>query len=405
MRAIVLSGGGAKGSYEIGVWKALRRLGIDYDIVTGTSVGALNGALMTQKTYLKALFLWYNLSYDDIFEISNDYNKEEILKFYKDNALKGGVDVSNLESTIKKCIKPDKFFKSNINFGLITVKVPSMKHVEITKKDLNRENLDDYLVASASCFPAFKLKKINDEYYIDGGFYDNLPINLAIKLGATEIIAVDLKEVGIKRIVKTNISITYIKPKNKIDSFLKFEKNSARRGIRLGFNDTMKLYKRLDGDKYTFKINNLKYNFNRYKNNYLNNIDNILKKNNKINKIILENVTLKKIYKDNNKLKNTFDKNIEKLGYILDIDDSYIYSIYKYNRLIIDRFNKIDINLKEIEENVEKNKLKVYLNNKVMIKYLYELIKNNEYEEIKKLCLLFPNEFLMSIYIKTIKGE
>lgn len=47
-RAIVLSGGGARGAYQIGVWKALRELNIKYDIITGTSVGALNGALMIQ---------------------------------------------------------------------------------------------------------------------------------------------------------------------------------------------------------------------------------------------------------------------------------------------------------------------------------------------------------------------
>ena len=57
MRAIVLSGGGSKGAYEIGVWKALRKLHIKYDIVTGTSVGALNAALMTQKTYHQGLYL------------------------------------------------------------------------------------------------------------------------------------------------------------------------------------------------------------------------------------------------------------------------------------------------------------------------------------------------------------
>jgi len=38
MKAVVLSGGGAKGAYQIGVWKALRKLNINYDIVTGTSV-------------------------------------------------------------------------------------------------------------------------------------------------------------------------------------------------------------------------------------------------------------------------------------------------------------------------------------------------------------------------------
>ena len=41
---IALAGGGSKGSYQTGVWKALRELGIDYDIVTGTSIGAINGA-------------------------------------------------------------------------------------------------------------------------------------------------------------------------------------------------------------------------------------------------------------------------------------------------------------------------------------------------------------------------
>ena len=56
-RAVVLSGGGAKGAYEIGVWKALRRLSINYDIVCGTSVGALNGVLMVQKDYFKALII------------------------------------------------------------------------------------------------------------------------------------------------------------------------------------------------------------------------------------------------------------------------------------------------------------------------------------------------------------
>ena len=59
-RAIVLSGGGSKGAYQIGVWKALRKLNISYDIVTGTSVGALNSILLVQKSYLKALWLWYN---------------------------------------------------------------------------------------------------------------------------------------------------------------------------------------------------------------------------------------------------------------------------------------------------------------------------------------------------------
>ena len=67
MRAIVLSGGGAKGSYQVGVWKALKRLHLSYSIVTGTSVGALNGALMVQKDYRIAKKLWKTLNLEYLF--------------------------------------------------------------------------------------------------------------------------------------------------------------------------------------------------------------------------------------------------------------------------------------------------------------------------------------------------
>ena len=48
--AIALEGGGAKGGYEIGVWKALKEAGVRIAAVSGTSVGALNGALMVMDT-------------------------------------------------------------------------------------------------------------------------------------------------------------------------------------------------------------------------------------------------------------------------------------------------------------------------------------------------------------------
>lgn len=399
MRAIVLSGGGAKGSYEIGVWKALRHLNINYDIVTGTSVGALNGALMVQKDYLKALFLWYNLKYKDVFEIKENYTEEEIKKFYKDEILKGGIDITNLETTVEKLINKKKFFKSNIKYGLITVRFPSLKHVEMTKENLNEKNLVDYLIASASCFPAFKLKEIDSKLYLDGGFYDNMPINLAVKLGADEVIAVDLDEIGVKRKVKYDVDITYITPKNKIDSFLKFEKNSSRRGIRLGYNDTMKKYKKLDGNKYTFKLNDLEKNFQKYKTKFKNNIDDI-----KINEVILKNITLKKIYDKEEIYYKKFNNIIEKSGYMFLIDDSYIYSIKKFNKALIKKFDKININKKEIEEKLKLNKIKIYLNTANIVKYLYELKREGNHKKLNKLCLLFPNEFLIANYIYIIKG-
>ena len=59
---LVLAGGGAKGAYQIGVWRALQERGIKFDFISGTSIGALNGALIVNQNYQRAIDFWYGLS-------------------------------------------------------------------------------------------------------------------------------------------------------------------------------------------------------------------------------------------------------------------------------------------------------------------------------------------------------
>ena len=54
VRALVLAGGGARGSYQVGVWRALTELGWRPGIITGTSVGSLNGAMFALDLYVKS---------------------------------------------------------------------------------------------------------------------------------------------------------------------------------------------------------------------------------------------------------------------------------------------------------------------------------------------------------------
>ena len=61
-KAVVLSGGGARGAYQAGAWKALRELDYQFDIVTGTSVGALNAAMMASGDFERAIMLWQEIS-------------------------------------------------------------------------------------------------------------------------------------------------------------------------------------------------------------------------------------------------------------------------------------------------------------------------------------------------------
>ena len=65
---LVLSGGGAKGAYQIGAYRALRKLGKNPEIITGTSVGAINGLLIVQGDLYKAVKLWKNMSFSKIYD-------------------------------------------------------------------------------------------------------------------------------------------------------------------------------------------------------------------------------------------------------------------------------------------------------------------------------------------------
>ena len=287
--------------------------------------------------------------------------------------------------------------------GIVTFNMKTLKPKIVKKKDLNENNLCDYLLASASCFPAFKMKTIEEENYIDGGIYDNLPINLAIDLGATEVIAIDLKEVGFKQKVKNkNIPITYIEPRNDIGSFLIFEKNMSRRAMRLGYNDTLKVMNYLDGVKYTFKKNDLEKNYQKYKEQYQQNIKKILTS--KANQTLLDSIlklTIVKRILSPNEMKKEYTNIIENLGEILEIEDSKIYSITKYNKLLKEEFLKVEKD-QTIETFILQNKIKKLLNQKETIKYIYDLLDSKNKKKLYGIILLFPKMFLEAVYLKTI---
>ena len=99
------------------------------------------------------------------------------------------MDIKPLEDNLKRLLNLNKFYKSKINYGLVTVRLPNFKPITLTKREIPKEELKDYIIASATCFPVFKKKKIGESSFIDGGYHDNLPINLAINMGATEVIA------------------------------------------------------------------------------------------------------------------------------------------------------------------------------------------------------------------------
>lgn len=382
MLAIVLSGGGAKGAYQLGVWKALRKLKIKYNIVTGSSIGAINGMMMAQNEFYKCMRLWKNINYEqlyDNFEYIDDAKK--MYKNYFQKILSGGLDTKKIEKLINSNYNPNKLYNSKISFGVLSYNVTNRQAVNSTTKNTRPGILKKYILASATCFPAFKVTKIGSETYVDGGYYDNMPLNLAIDLGADEIIAVDLKAIGLKKRIKTkDVKVTYIKPKKKLEAFFMFEANAARKMINLGFNDTMKVFGKYDGDIYTFKkgtINNLIIN-------YKDKMIDVAQKYDVVN-------IIKKINKD---FTGIIDEALETLEVPLD----KVYNHVTCNNELLKRIDKIeDINIGEFSL----DEIKKVFDKKSIIKYFYTKIKKRD--KINGILLnLFNKEFTTATYLIAI---
>lgn len=407
---LVLSGGGAKGAYEIGVYLALKKLHKKIDIVTGTSIGAINGMFVTQKDLRGALKLWKNISFKTIYDEEEFPAKEDekLSKIYMQYAKgfinEGGLDIYKMKDIFDKYFKPHKFFSSNIDYGLVTYNFSKNKPVLKTKKDLTKDNIKDYILASASCYPAFKPYLIDNEMFIDGGYYDNLPINLAIDLGATEIIAVDLRAIGFKKNVKDKtVDITYIAPRNKIGSFLVFDKNQAKKSIKFGYNDTMKLFNILDGNKFTFKKYNLIKNYNKYIDSYEKTLKDLFKNtDNKILTKLFETEIFKGIL-NNKTLYNNFNNLIEEAGRIFNFDEANIYNIKSYNKGLQNALsNTENIELDKIAHKIKNKKIEDIIDRRKIVKYFYNQLEKNKISY--KYILLFTNEFLVALYIYIIKS-
>lgn len=406
MKALVLGGGGAKGSYEVGVFKALRKLHMKFDIVTGVSIGSINGAFYVANEYKKCLKMWQKITTSDLFDVAigSKMSKEDIKLLVKQMS-SGGISFSNAYNFLKKNINEEKVRKSKIDYGLVTVSLTNKKPRFLTKEQIPYGKLVDYICASSICYPFVQAQDINDESFIDGGFYDGIPINLAIDMGATEILAVDLSVLAINKKPKDkNIKVDVIKMKDKTPLTLTFTKEYADKNIKYGYNDTMKHFNKLDGNIYTFKKNDLDKSYNELNKYFIE----ILKStilNEPKNKIVNELFSIAKInklfvkIKYNHDFKEEVEEALEHLGILFDIPTENIYSIKKYNRMLVKKVKELDY------IKINKN-----LKDKFLIGYMYnKYMKNENKEEIIKemynLSLIFPREYLCTVYLIAISKK
>ncbi|MBI2810614.1 MAG: patatin-like phospholipase family protein [Candidatus Melainabacteria bacterium] len=184
-RALVLSGGGARGAYEVGVLKALKEQGVEYDLAFGTSIGGINAAFYAQGKIDRVEELWNSLKATDIFRFPNIEQIRSILK----GSRWGLFDTSPLEDMLYREMNLEQFKASSTKVGFLTTDLCTLETRLITSDDITTlPELIDTLMASSALPILFPARTLGGEgFWIDGGLVRNTPIQTAINMGAKEI--------------------------------------------------------------------------------------------------------------------------------------------------------------------------------------------------------------------------
>jgi NTE family protein len=195
LRALVLSGGGGRGAYHVGVLRFLEEHEWYPDIIVGTSIGAVNGAALASGHSAHSLWaLWRRLKTDDVQRRAWD-----LFSLDKWNHL---LDTAPLRKTLVD--------EGWIDLDRINAQFPS-KHLRVTVVEMETGRLRvfgnsadptsgsrcehvpitlDHILASCSIPIVYPPTRIGDVAYWDGGTVANTPLGPAIDAGAEDIVVV-----------------------------------------------------------------------------------------------------------------------------------------------------------------------------------------------------------------------
>lgn len=270
---LVFSGGGGKGAYEIGVWKALNEFGIAKNVaaVAGTSVGGLNAALFTAGDYSSAEQLWLDIAPSKVLTLKAEDIAIAVSKFAVGaylpgvapktlmalSSLLGGVGAfsqDGLAELVYQSNVCNSIDNNNLPLHLCALTAKNGVLVYPQLNTLSAEDKQKWLLATSAIPAVFKAVEIDGTNYVDGGvlpsYSDNTPYKPLIEQhNCTHIINIYLDRtadivtaskqypaVNFWNIVPSQAFAGLIEPLN-------FTKENAANLIELGYSDTAKTLK------------------------------------------------------------------------------------------------------------------------------------------------------------------
>ena len=255
---LVLDGGGARGAYQIGAWKALKEAGVRISAVAGTSVGALNGALICMDDMEKAEKIWSEMEFSHVMSVDDEWMRQffqgeqklgdilaELRRIFRDR----GVDVTPLRRLIHEAVDEKKIRSCGKEFCIVTFSLTDMKELELSISDIPEGRLEDFLLASAYLL-GFKNEPMEDgKRYIDGGIFNNVPADILAERGYTDLIEIRIYGPGREPRVKLPVDgeMYRIGPRVKLGSIIEFDRERSRQNMKIGYYDAKRMLYGLEG--------------------------------------------------------------------------------------------------------------------------------------------------------------
>ena len=265
---LVLEGGGARGAYQVGAWKALWEAGVKIKGMAGTSVGALNGALICMDDFDKARQIWETISYSRVMDVDDQLMDQlmsfrlkslpvvslsEVIAGAKRILKDRGFDIAPLRSLIEEVVDEDSIRSSSRELYVVPYSLSDRQPLVVNVKEAPEGEIADMLMASAYLI-GFRREKLGGKYYMDGGGINNVPADVLIEKGYKDIIILRIYGYGVdterKLEVPEDVSLYHVAPRQELGGMLEFDRKRARRNMLLGYFDAQRMLYGLAGRSY-----------------------------------------------------------------------------------------------------------------------------------------------------------
>ncbi len=179
--AFVLGGGGILGAHEVGMLQALVECGIAPDVVLGTSIGAVNGALFAADPTVEG-----------VARLSDFWRGSDLVEITASNLLRrigtlarSGTHVASFSAAREQLVAAlpvEQVEELAVHFECVAASIE-----RAAEHWFDSGSLADVVLASCAVPGVLPPVRIGDEHYIDGGIVNSVPVSRAVALGATVI--------------------------------------------------------------------------------------------------------------------------------------------------------------------------------------------------------------------------